>query len=90
MESSGPEKVCLQNELGVGTEDLAVTVKEQISTSQEITSPHTKDDSDASANLEMCILSIDPDSECKKGSGFSPLDFAPRIQSTSGFDVSKW
>lgn len=95
MESSGSGKVYSQNDLGVGTGNLAGNVKEQLSAhlASEITSPHTKDeDSNASANLEIGISSLDPGSECKKGLEFAPLDgLAPRIQSTSsGFIVSKW
>lgn len=96
MEGSGTEKVYSQNDLGVVTEDLAENCKEQVSAraiSHETTSPHTKDeDSNASANLEMGIPPLDPNSECKKSSEFSTLDdLAPRIQSTpSGYSVSKW
>lgn len=47
MESSGTEKVYLQNDLGVVTKNLAEKVQEQIlarTTSREITSAHTKDE----------------------------------------------
>lgn len=88
--------MCSQNDLGVATEDFSEKCKEQISVraiSHELISPHTKDeDSNASANLEMGIPPLDPNSECKKSSEFAPLDdSAPRIQSTpSGYSVSKW
>ncbi|MCI4392707.1 hypothetical protein PGIGA_G00148940 [Pangasianodon gigas] len=73
------------------TEDLAENVKEQTSSQEHILLDTKDEESDASANLETGIPHMDPDSECKKGSEFAPLeDLASGTQSTpSRFNISK-
>ncbi|MCJ8746931.1 hypothetical protein PDJAM_G00147480 [Pangasius djambal] len=73
------------------TEDLAENVKEQTSSQEHILLNPKDEEIDASANLETGIPHMDPDSECKKGSEFAPLeDLASGTQSTPrGFSVSK-